>query len=471
MASQVTQQPTEFGSQPTSQLGQFHLDDRLKPSNFKVLDNLDSRQQIQVDPVNGRGDYKENDRLVFKWQDHASLWDTTTSHLAITIRNDNQEHFDWSDGINCVVGDDVEILAGNTVIEKLKNSSRLSQSLILNTASQAHYDNELNALQKSYRYRSFHRRYQPNILDAEYRITTDGDNVVFEDKDIEWRHNADNATMTAIVHLDHSSFFRSSDFKTAFLEYEIRIKLPPAVKVFEARRDVTLEAGDQPSYTITSAHMNVDILYPEQKILSSLFDKVNQPGQGLVSILDDAVETFRRPLQASSQNNIILQAPFSNIQSMLMFIVDKEDSRTADNVNYCPCPHLDSYQVKLSNTELGVRGGVTGGLEGAYTQLRKVWNMLTDISGQGMLDYERFRDEHTPLALSTEILPDIPAQVMQNSVDSTSRAGQLVIDLNLRTDLPGAQTYINNLPNKELLIYVFHKKIVKLSGSKVVVGE
>ena len=469
MAQQVTQQPTEFGKQPTSQLGQFHLDPRLKPTNFKVLDNLDSRQQIQVDASDGRGPYRENDKLVFKWQDHASLWDTTSSHLVITIENENQDFFDWSDGINCVVGEDVEILAGNTVIEKVKSGGRLSQHLILGTASQDHYDNELNALQKSYRYRSFKHRYEPNIAGDAYNLSNT-QNPLFTDKDIEWRHSADGKTMTAIVHLDHSAFFRSSDFKTAFLEHEIRIKLPPAVKVFEARKDVTLGA-QQPSYKITSAHMNVDILYPEQQILSSLFDKVDQPGQGLVSVLDDAVETFRRPLQASSQNNIILQAPFSNVQSLVMMVVDKQDSRTVDNVNYCPCPYLDSYQVKLSNTELGVRGGVEGGVEGAYTQYRKMYNMLTDISGQGMMDYQRFKNEHTPLCLSTEILRDAPAQVMQNSVDTTSRAGQLVIDLNLKDDTGAQQTFINNLSNKELLIYVFHKKIVKMAGSKVIVGE
>jgi hypothetical protein len=294
--------------------------------------------------------------------------------------------------------------------------------------------------------------------------------VLFQDKDIQWRHSADGKTMKGVIHLDHSAFFRSDDFKATFLEYEIRIKLPPAMKVMQKRKDVaSVGANENPSYTIHSAHMNVDILYPDDKILKSLFDKVNNPGRGLVTILDDAVETYRRPLQTSRQNNIIVTAPFSNVQSVVMMIVDKQDSKTEDNVNRCPLPDIESYQIKLSNTEIGVRGGVTGGVEGAYTQYRKMYNMLTDISGQGMMDFDRFKNEHTPLCLSTEILRDAPKSVMLNSLNTNSTNGQLVIDINLREGTD--PNVLNALATKELVVYAFHKKVVKVAGSKVQVGE
>jgi hypothetical protein len=152
-----------------------------------------------------------------------------------------------------------------------------------------------------------------------------------------------------------------------------------------------------------------------------------------------------------------------------MMIVDKQDSKTEDNVNRCPLPDIESYQIKLSNTEIGVRGGVTGGVEGAYTQYRKMYNMLTDISGQGMMDFDRFMNEHTPLCLSTEILRDAPKSVMLNSLNTNSTNGQLVIDINLREGTP--QATLDSLATKELVVYAFHKKVVKVAGSKVQVGE
>jgi hypothetical protein len=132
---------------------------------------------------------------------------------------------------------------------------------------------------------------------------------------------------------------------------------------------------------------------------------------------------------------------------------------------------LKSYNVQVQNTEIGVRGGVSGGLETAYQQYRKLYNMLTDVGGQGMLDFETFKEHHTPLCLSTEILRDAPASVLRNSLETNSRAGQ--IQLSIKYDPAGLTTGGGNLDmtTKQLLLFVLHKRIINNAQSLVKVGK
>ena len=464
--------------QPTGGLLQdnFHLDSRLRPDNFQVLDEIDSRLQISLDPIGSRGPYSAGDKIIFKWQDHSALLDTTTSSFLIEVENTSATtsadplQYKFSDGMNLLFND-VEILHGGQVIESTgREGSRLSQHLMLATSSQNHYDTECNALLKSYKYRSFLSKYEVSrALVGDAIVTgvdptgTAGDRAVFKDKDLTWIKSEDGRKFQALVHLDHLSFFRNANFKAGFIEYEFKITLPDATKIME--KIDGLGAGE-PSYKVNSMSFLADQIYPSSNILDSLHNSITNTEAGLTMILDDAVQVITQPLVNDVKNSFVLSVPLSNIQGIVGFIVDKSDHKDVDNVNSAPLPALKSYNIQVQNTELGVRNGVTGGLETAYAQYRKLYNMLTDVGGQGLMDFNRFKTHHTPLCLSTEILRDAPASVLRNSLETQSRSGQLQANFELE-NVDGD----NSLANKQLLMYVFHKRIINVAESLVKVGK
>jgi hypothetical protein len=97
--------------------------------------------------------------------------------------------------------------------------------------------------------------------------------------------------------------------------------------------------------------------------------------------------------------------------------------------------------------------------------------MLTDVGGQGMIDYDMFKKEHTPLCLSTEILRDAPASVLRNSLETNSRAGQIQLSIKYDADKLGTGQNDMNFTQKQLLLFVLHKRIVNNAQSLVKVGK
>lgn len=478
MAETLEAQPTQ--QQATGSLqSEFHLDPRLRPDNFQVLEELDSRLQVEINPTGSRGPYNPDEEISIKWQSHSSLLDATTSSFLVEVENTSVDasgdvQYKFSDGMNCLF-DDVEILQGNQVIETTgKYGARWSQHLILGTASQNHYDMELNALNKSYKYRSHSHKYKAQLeggdTDLYVQVDASGNEVknIWKNRDLEWIRSADGKKFQALVHLDHLSFFRDPNFKHGMFEYEFKIKLPSASRIMDPARS---GASGDPSYKVNSIKFLADQVYPNASILDSLNQSVTESETGLTMILDDTVQVVTQPLINAEENSFVITAPLSNIQGLVAMVVDKTDNKANDNVNACGLPKLKSYNVQVQNTEIGVRGGVSGGLETAYQQYRKLYNMLTDVGGQGMLDFETFKEHHTPLCLSTEILRDAPASVLRNSLETNSRAGQ--IQLSIKYDPAGLTTGGGNLDltTKQLLLFVLHKRIINNAQSLVKVGK
>ena len=481
MAETLQNQPTQQESTGSLQ-SEFHLDSRLRPDNFKVLEELNSRLQVEINPTGSRGPYNPDEEISIKWQSHSSLLDTTTSSFLVEVENTSLSggnvQYKFSDGMNCLF-DDVEILQGNQVIETTgKYGARWSQHLILGTSSQNHYDMESNALLKSYKYRSNSHKYTPEQPHSETDLyiskgldasgTEVEMNRIYKNKDLEWILSDDGKKFQALVHLDHLSFFRNPNFKHGMFEYEFKIKLPSANRVMDPA--VGAPTGD-PSYKVNSIKFLADQVYPNASILDSLNQSVTESETGLTMILDDTVQVITQPLINAEENSFVITAPLSNIQGLVAMVVDKSDAKGADNVNACALPDLKSYNVQVQNTEIGVRGGVSGGLETAYQQYRKLYNMLTDVGGQGMIDYDMFKKEHTPLCLSTEILRDAPASVLRNSLETNSRAGQIQLSIKYDADKLGTGPNDMNFTQKQLLLFVLHKRIVNNAQSLVKVGK
>jgi hypothetical protein len=334
----------------------------------------------------------------------------------------------------------------------MEEGARYYQHLLLATANQGHYDHEANALMKSWRYKSLVNQYNYESGFQEPDITADTYHKDFD-------YFAENRTITGIVHPDNLAFFRGSRFMPLFADVLLRVKLPEAKKVMVPNPRVETPDGN-PKYKIKSIELMAEHIFPATELLNSVHDRIFQAPSGLSMVLDGAVDVYRRDLDDNSENTINIQASYSNIKDIVAMVYDKQLDASKDNINECGVPNLDKWVVSVQTHQLGTRGG-SFGLEEGYANYRKTYNFLSDISGQGMLDFDRYKENHTVLAVNTDLLPDAPAEVLQNSLSTNDRGSQINLELKTNGSI-GA--------NKRLIVFVVHKRIVQLKQGVARVG-
>jgi hypothetical protein len=263
-----------------------------------------------------------------------------------------------------------------------------------------------------------------------------------------------------IVHPDNLAFFRGSRFMPLFADVVLRIKLPEAKKIMRPNPRVT--PGGAPSYKINSIELMAEHVFPQTELLNSVHDRIFRSPSGLSMVLDGAVDVYKRDLAQSDQNNINIQASYSNIKDIIALVYRKGSAESRDDINEAPLSKLKSWKVTIQTHELGTRGG-TFGLEESYANYRKAYNFLSDISGQGMLDFDRYKDNHTVLAVNTDLLPDAPGEVLQNSLSTNDRGSQINIEL----DVENGGT---SLTGHRLVVFVVHKRILQLKEGIAKIG-
>jgi hypothetical protein len=360
----------------------------------------------------------------------------------------------------------MEVEIGEQIAEKNEESARYYQHMLLATANQSHYDHEANALMKSWKYKSFGNTYDVNITgDAEAdtgKVWSNKDLVEF---DAPGSNASDHNKKTMIVHPDSLAFFRGSRFMPLFADVVLRIKLPEAKKVMLENPRASSSSGN-PGYKINSIELMTSHVFPQTELLNSVHDRIFRSPSGLSMVLDGAVDVYRRDLATSTENNINIQASYSNIEGIVAMVYKKDPSsdvsnQLVDSINHCPLPNLDEFGITIQTHELGTRGG-TFGLEEAYANYRRHYNMLSSIGGQGMLDYHRYKKEHTPLCVNTDLLPDAPPEVLQNSLSTNDRGSQLNISLKVSNT--------DDVSDARLLVFVVHKRILQLKEGIAKIG-
>jgi hypothetical protein len=426
------------------------------------LNDLNSREIIRTPPQAGKGTCSPGDEVLIRLQSSASFLDRQQTNFKIQFENTSQTNggdFEYilSDGGNVLL-DNMEVEVGEQILEKNEESARYYQHLLLATANQGHYDHEANALMKSWKYKSFANTYNAEKNDDYGDVTiTDGNKWL--SKDLE---NFKNAKQTMIVHPDSLSFFRGSRFMPLFADVLLRIKLPRAEKVMMANPRVS--PSDVPAYKINSIELMASHVFPQTELLNSVHDRIFRSPSGLSMVLDGAVDVYRRDLADSQENNINIQASYSNIEGIVAMVYKKytgADEANNDLINVCPLKNLEEFGITIQTHELGTRGG-TFGLEEAYANYRRHYNMLSSIGGQGMLDYDRYKNEHTPLCVNTDLLPDAPPEVLQNSLSTNDRGSQLNISLKVSNS--------NDVKDARLVVFVVHKRILQLKEGIAKVG-
>ena len=460
-ATQTRQPPASIRRQPRPQgdlSDSFFFDPKLQPENFKVLNEINSRETIKVPPQAGKGTYDPASEVLFRLQSSASFLDRQQTNLKIEFENlsenasaqiggKNHPSYVLADGLNVLL-DDLEVEIGEQIAEKMEEGARYYQHLLLATANQGHYDHEANALMKSWKYKSLLNQYN-------YKNTFDG--IDESSTNLDFTYFADNRTITGIVHPDNLAFFRGSRFMPLFADVVLRIKLPQAQKVM-VQNPMVLADGDanivgEPKYRVKSIELLAEHIFPQTELLNSVHDRIFRSPSGLSMVLDGAVDVYRRDLTKSKENNINIQGSYSNIKDITCFAFKKGTQNDRDNVNLCPLPSLEEFTISVQTHQLGTRGGQFG-LEESYANYRKAYNFLSDIGGQGMLDYERYKNEHTVLAVNTDLLPDAPAEILQNSLSTNDRGSQINISLKVGDE--------NEVEDTRLLVLVSHKRILQL---------
>lgn len=444
----------------------LYRDSRLQPENFKLLKDLNSREQIKINPTTGKSGYTPggDNEITFTLQNHSAFMDPLQTYLHLKVENKRADKYIWSDSLG-TLANEVKILQGNQIVEQISHGARLFEHLVLATSSQSYYDFELNALQKSYAFRSWNRRYTfPGYVNGYDLNAVAAGSAQLTDKDAQFQApqgTGNSRTLECMLHLDHLAFFRSKEFKPLFIDYQFQFTLPDANHVLQLRNGAT-QNGVLPDYEVKLAQMEVSLIYPDQSVLDEVYHRMNDSEEGLSYILDDSVEVFLKPLDDSAVNDIILNASLSNLQGMVAFVVPTQNSVNADNVAHAPLSGLKEYSLSLMNQDIAVRGGVAG-LEDAYAQYRKLYNSLGDISGVGMLDWDRFVNYHTPLCISSEILRDSPPGTLRNSLNTLGKGSQVAMHLEMDSNNPG-------FTNSHLLIYLFNKRICTITQSTVSIG-
>jgi len=438
MASAETQLQSE-------QTTKYHFDNRLSPSNVKILDSLRTREARNRIPINGKGPYQPGDEIQFNLQSNNAFLDRHNSYLRFKFRNkstdDGNGEFLYvpSDG-GIIFNDHVEIMMGDQIVEKAEQGARYGEHLYLGTASQNHYDNELNALQKSYKY-------------AVNRATEKETFVL----------STANNPITMNVPLDNTAFFRSSMYMPAYFPIDIRYKLPEAKKVLEYKGDGTQDDGqtDTVDYQLEEVEFMSEWVFPKEDIVKQYYNMMANNPTGLSFVLDGATDVYQRTLPGNqSEFNITLQVQYSNLQGLCMLVFPKTNDRDFDNITNCALPNLESYNVRFNSDDLSTRDGVHG-IEEAYTNYRKMYGFLTDISGNGLMDYDTFKNTHTPLCINSELLPHVSPEVLNNALSTTAGGSQLEISLKLNSPL--------NDPHN-IYIYTVHKRVVQIAERVVNVG-
>jgi hypothetical protein len=427
----------------SEQQTQYHFDNRLQPSNVKILDSLNSREARNRIPINGKGPYKPGDEIQFNLQSSTAFLDRHNSYLRFKFRNNStveNGNFKYilSDG-GMLMNDNVEIMMGDQIVEKAEQGARYGEHLYLGTASQNHYDTELNALQKVWKY-------------STNQTQTERKNLL---------KSQTNNPVDMSVPLDNTAFFRGSMYLPAYFPIEIRYKLPEAIKVMEHSGEGSSAGGDDVHYQLEEVQFMAEWVFPSNDIVKSYYDRMANNPTGLSFVLDGATDVYQRTLPANqSEFNLTLQVQYSNLQGICMLVFPKQDARDTDNIGNCALPNLVSYNVRFNSTDLGTRDGIQG-LEEAYTNYRKLYGFLTDIGGNGLLDYDTFKTQHTPLCVNTELLPHVNPEVLNNALSTTSGGSQLEISLNLSSSF-------NNPHN--IYIYTIHKRVINVEQRVVQVG-
>jgi hypothetical protein len=459
--SQVRAPPSSLQRQPRPQgdlSDSFYFDPKLQPENFKVLNDLNSRETIRTPPQAGKGSYSPGDEVLIRLQSSASFLDRQQTNFKIEFENTsaktgNDHNYILADGGDVLL-DDLEIEVGEQIAEKMEEGARYYQHLLLSTANQGHYDHEANALMKSWKYKSFVNTY--NIKTANGDVDVDGST--------DWAHKDldrfQTAKQTMIVHPDNLAFFRGSRFMPLFADVVLRVKLPEAKKIMVENPRVGA-TGTDPAYKINSIELMTEHVFPQTELLNSVHDRIFRSPSGLSMVMDGAVDVYKRDLADSVQNNINIQASYSNIKDIIALVYQKGSDKTRDDVNEAPLSNLKQWKVTIQTHELGTRGG-TFGLEESYANYRKAYNFLSDIGGQGMLDFDRYKNHHTVLAVNTDLLPDAPGEVLQNSLSTNDRGSQ--INMELEVDSPA------NLGNHRLVVFVVHKRILQLKEGIAKIG-
>jgi hypothetical protein len=435
MASAETQLQSE-------QTTNYHFDNRLSPSNVKILDSLRTREARNRIPINGKGPYKPGDEIQFNLQSNNAFLDRHNSYLRFKFRNQStKDGSDFlyipSDG-GMVFNDHVEIMMGDQIVEKCEQGARYGEHLYLGTASQNHYNTELNALQKSYKYST------QNSASKKTHLVSDSNNPV-----------------SMSVPLDNTAFFRSSMYLPAYFPIDIRYKLPEAVKVMEYKGSGGQGGNDVIDYQLEEVEFMAEWVFPKEDIVKQYYNMMANNPTGLSFVLDGATDVYQRTLpKDQSEFNITLQVQYSNLQGLCMLVFPKTNGRNVDNITKCALPNLESYNVRFNSDDLSTRDGVIG-LEEAYTNYRKMYGFLTDISGNGLMDYDTFKNTHTPLCINSELLPHVNPEVLNNALSTTAGGSQLEISLKLSSNL--------NDPHN-IYIYTVHKRVVQIAERVVNVG-